>query len=223
MTPVESPIRVLLVDDDPLVLAGLRLLLRASGRIDVVGQVDDGDQVLDAVQGHRPDVVLMDLRMPRMDGIQATLAVRSLPQPPHVIVLTTWDVDDAVVRSIEAGASGFLLKTASPDEIVSALQSVVEGDAVLSPRSTRQLLDQWDTRDAEQRREAESRMAALSQREREVAAAVGEGLTNAQAGRKLFMAEATVKAHISSIQNKVDARNRVMIAVLAERAGLLRP
>lgn len=222
MNPVESPIRVLLVDDDPLVLAGLRLLLRASGRIDVVGEVQDGDQVLAAVHAHRPDVVLMDLRMRRMDGIAATSKVRSLPEPPHVIVLTTWDVDDAVVRSIEAGASGFLLKTASPDEIISALHSVVEGDAVLSPRSTRQLLDQWDTRDNEQRREAGTRMAALSDREREVAVAVGQGLTNAQAGQKLFMAEATVKAHISSIQNKVDARNRVMIAVLAERAGLLR-
>lgn len=219
---MESPIRVLLVDDDPLVLAGLRLLLRASGRIDVVGEVQDGDQVLAAVHAHRPDVVLMDLRMRRMDGIAATSKVRSLPEPPHVIVLTTWDVDDAVVRSIEAGASGFLLKTASPDEIISALHSVVEGDAVLSPRSTRQLLDQWDTRNNEQRREAEARMAALSDREREVAVAVGQGLTNTQAGQKLFMAEATVKAHISSIQNKVDARNRVMIAVLAERAGLLR-
>lgn len=219
---MESPIRVLLVDDDPLVLAGLRLLLRASERIHVVGEVQDGDQVLDAVHAHRPDVVLMDLRMRRMDGIDATRRVRSLPEPPHVIVLTTWDVDDAVVRSIEAGASGFLLKTASPDEIVSALHCVVEGDAVLSPRSTRQLLDQWDTRDNEQRREAGTRMAALSDREREVAVAVGQGLTNAQAGQKLFMAEATVKAHISSIQNKVDARNRVMIAVLAERAGLLR-
>lgn len=222
MVSVEPPIRVLLVDDDPLVLAGLRLLLRSSDRIEVVGSALDGDEVLDAVGHHRPHVVLMDLRMRRTDGIAATATVRSLPEPPHVIVLTTWDVDDAVVRSIEAGASGFLLKTASPGEIISAIRAVVAGDAVLSPRSTRRLLDQWSTVDSEQRRAAESRMATLSDREREVAAALGEGLTNAQASRKLFMAEATVKAHVASIQNKLDARNRVMIAVLAERAGLLR-
>ena len=137
----DRPHRVLIVDDDPLVRSGLRLILTSDGDIDVVGEAGDGDEVVGAVQAHGPDVVLMDLRMARTDGIAATAAVRALPRPPHVIALTTWDVDDAVLRSIRAGAAGFLLKSASPEEIKGAVRSVVAGDAVLSPRSTRQVLD----------------------------------------------------------------------------------
>ncbi len=216
------PIRVLLVDDDPLVRAGLVLLFASVDDIEVVGEAGDGDEVVAAVRDHRPDVVLMDLRMPRVDGIVATQRVRTLPEPPHVIALTTWDVDDAVLRSLQAGASGFLLKTAPPKEIVWAIRSVVEGDAVLSPRSTRQLLDHLG-RDAAlgARRAAASAMAGLTDREREVAVAVGLGLSNAEIGQRLFLAPATVKTHLGSIQAKLDVGNRVGIAVLAERAGLL--
>ena len=216
-----SSIRVLLVDDDPLVRSGLRLMLAGFSDVDVMGEVGDGTGVLDAVQRSRPDVILMDLRMPGLDGIAATQAVRQIPDPPNVIVLTTWDVDDAVVRSIEAGATGFLLKSASPQEIVTAIRASMDGDAVLSPRSTRQLLDQWGQRDDRARQSAATALEALTERERDVAVAVAHGLTNTEVGQRVHVAEATVKAHLSSIQTKLGVRNRVMVAVLAERAGLL--
>ncbi|MFH5821583.1 response regulator [Georgenia sp. AZ-5] len=219
----QRPHRVLLVDDDPLVRSGLRLILTSDEDMDVVGEAGDGDEVVGAVQAHAPDVVLMDLRMPRTDGITATRAVRALPHPPHVIALTTWDVDDAVLRSIQAGAAGYLLKSASPDEIKSAVRAVVAGDAVLSPSSTRQVLDHL-TRDGGDaaRREAVATMALLSQREREVVVAVAHGLSNADIGRRLYVSEATVKSHLAAAQAKLGLRNRVEVAVLAERAGLLR-
>lgn len=218
-----EPHRILLVDDDPLVRSGLRLLLTSDPQIEVVGEAADGDEVVEATQRHGPDVVLMDLRMPRVDGIAATRAVRALPRPPQVIALTTWDVDDAVLRSLEAGAEGFLLKSASPAEIISAVKAVVAGDAVLSPRSTRQVLDHY-TRDGSQqaRQEAEAAMAGLTEREQEVAIAVGQGLSNGEAAERLFVSAATVKAHLAAIQSKLGVRNRVQVAVHAERAGLLR-
>lgn len=218
------PIRVLLVDDDPMVRTGLRFLLDSAEDLAVAGEAGDGAAALAAVRAHQVDVVLMDLRMPGGDGITATAAIRRLPDPPHVIALTTWDVDDAVMASLNAGASGFLLKTAAPGEIIGAIRSVMAGDAVLSPRSTRQLLDQLGRDSAvAQRRAAAAAVAALTPREREVAVAVGHGLTNAAIGAQLFLAEATVKAHIATIQTKLAVANRVGIAVLAERAGLLRP
>lgn len=221
--PQTRPHRVLLVDDDPLVRSGLRLILTSDGDIDVVGEAGDGDEAVAATQAHGPDVVLMDLRMPRMDGIAATGAVRALPGPPHVIALTTWDVDDAVLRSIQAGAVGFLLKSASPAEIKGAVRAVMAGDAVLSPRSTRQVLDHLarDAGDVERRAAAES-MAVLSPREREVLVGVGRGHTNAEIGRRLFVSEATVKTQVAAALAKLGLRNRVEAAVLAERAGLLR-
>src|SRR5690606_10159707 len=155
--------RVLLVDDDALVRTGLRLILGSAGDIDVVGEVGDGDEAVTAVQAHAPDVVLMDLRMARTDGIAATRAVRALPGAPHVIALTTWDVDDAVLRSLDAGAAGFLLKSAGPAEIIGAVRAVVAGDAVLSPRSTRQLLDHLAADEAAaERRAAATAIARLS-------------------------------------------------------------
>ncbi len=216
------PIRVLVVDDDPMVRMGLTFLLDSVDDIDVAAEAGDGDEVLAHARAGGIDVVLMDLRMPRMSGLTATAHVRALPHPPHVIVLTTWDVDDAVMGALEAGASGFLLKTAAPAEIVGAIRAVMAGDAVLSPRSTRQLLDQLRRDPALARRRAAGRaVATLTDRERQVAAAVGRGLTNAAIGAELFLAEATVKAHISTIQTKLGATNRVQVAVLAERAGLL--
>ena len=218
-----EPYRILLVDDDPLVRSGLRLLLTSDPQIEVVGEAADGNEVVEAAQRHAPDVILMDLRMPRMDGIEATRAVRALPRPPQVIALTTWDVDDAVLRSLDAGAEGFLLKSASPAEIISAVKAVVAGDAVLSPRSTRQVLDHY-TRDGNRRakQEAEAAVAELTEREQEVAIAVGQGLSNAEAAERLFVSTATVKAHLATIQSKLGVRNRVQVAVHVERAGLLR-
>ena len=217
------PIRVLLVDDDPLVRTGLRFLLDSAHDLQVVAEAGDGDEAIAAARAQAVDVVLMDLRLGRVDGITATRGVRALPHPPQVIALTTWDVDDAVVGAVAAGASGFLLKTSAPGEIIGAIRSVVAGDAVLSPRSTRQLLDRFGREDASDQRDAARRaVASLTDREREVAAAVGRGLTNAGIGAELYLAEATVKAHVATIQAKLGAPNRVGIAVLAERAGLLR-
>ena len=214
--------RVMLVDDDPLVRTGLRLMLESADDLSVVAEAGEGGEALALARGQAIDVVLMDLRMPGVDGIAATRGVRALPSPPQVIALTTWDVDDAVMAALGAGAAGFLLKTSSPAEIIGAIRSVVAGDAVLSPRSTRQLLDQLRRDPAlEQRRAAERAFAALTDRERDVAAAVGRGLTNAAIGGELYLSEATVKTHIAAIQAKLGVANRVMVAVLAERAGLL--
>ena len=218
------PARVMLVDDDPLVRTGLRFLLDSTDDLTVVAEAGDGDEAVSTQQTTPVDVVLMDLRMPRVDGITATRQLRVLPHPPQVIALTTWDVDDAVVAALDAGASGFLLKTSSPQEILSAIRATLVGDAVLSPRSTRQLLDHLARDSAsEQRREAEQAVGTLTEREREVAAAAGRGLTNKEIGGELYLAEATVKAHLSTIQTKLGVANRVNVAVLAERAGLLRP
>src|SRR5690606_7803725 len=215
--------RILLVDDDPLVRSGLRLLLSSDPGIAVVGEAGDGDEVVEAVQRHHPDVVLTALRMPRMDGIAATRAVRALPDPPQVIALTTWDVDDAVLRSLDAGAEGFLLKTASPAEIIGAVRAVRAGDAILSPRSTRQLLDHYRrSEDRSAREKAAGALAELTERERAVAAAVGHGLSNAEIAARLYVSAATVKAHLAAVQTKLGLRNRVQVAVYAERAGLLR-
>ncbi|MGJ6980359.1 response regulator [Aestuariimicrobium soli] len=215
-------IRVLLVDDDPLVCAGLRLLLSSAPDLQVVGEVHDGDEVVAATAAHRPHVVLMDLRMARVNGVEATRAVRALPDPPQVIALTTWDVDDALVRTLAAGASGYLLKSAEPMAIIEAVRTVVRGEAVLSPKSTRQLLDHLDQGDpSAARHEAARAMNSLTEREREVVIRMAEGLTNAAIGASLYLSEATVKTHLSAAQTKLGVRNRVELAVLAERAGLL--
>ncbi|HIZ35327.1 MAG TPA: response regulator transcription factor [Candidatus Ruania gallistercoris] len=220
---MSRPHRVLLVDDDAMVRTGLRLILQSADDIEVVAEASDGDEVVPAVHAHHPDVVLMDLRMARMDGVAATQEVRALPEPPQVVVLTSWDVDDAVLRSLVAGAAGFLLKSAGPTDIVGAVRAVAAGDAVLSPQSTRRVLDHiaQDSCDAERRR-AEELTVLLSDRERDVTVAVGNGLGNAEIARQLYVSEATVKTHLAAAQHKLGARNRVEVAVLAERAGLLR-
>ena len=221
---MSRPHRVLLVDDDAMVRTGLRLILQSADDIEVVAEASDGDEVVPAVQAHSPDVLLMDLRMARMDGVAATEAVRTLPDPPQVVVLTSWDVDDAVLRSLVAGAAGFLLKSAGPAEIVGAVRAVAAGDAVLSPQSTRRVLDHIAQEScATERRRAEGLAVTLSDRERDVTVAVGLGLSNAEIARRLYVSEATVKTHLAAAQGKLGARNRVEVAVLAERAGLLRP
>lgn len=199
-------------------------MLESADDLEVVGEAGDGGGVVASVRANRPDVVLMDLRMPGVDGITATGAVRALAEAPQVIALTTWDVDDAVVRSLDAGAAGFLLKSASPDEIMGAIRSVHLGDAVLSPRSTRRLLDHLAHQDAaDSAADARAAVNGLSERERSVAAAVGRGLSNAAIAQELFISEATVKTHLAAAQAKLGVRNRVGVAVIAERAGLLRP
>ena len=215
-------VRVLLVDDDPLVRAGLRLMLGGAPDIEIVGEASDGTRVLPLVDRHRPDVVLMDIRMPELDGLAATEALRRRPDPPEVIVLTTFNADDHVLRALRAGAAGFVLKDTPPAEILDAVRKVAAGDPVLSPAVTRQLMEHAAGTAADTRRtRARERITALNDREREVAVAVGRGLANAEIAARLFMSVATVKTHVSRILAKLDLNNRVQIALLAHDAGLL--
>jgi DNA-binding NarL/FixJ family response regulator len=217
---VTSPIRVVLVDDDALVRAGLRMILSSAQDLAVVGEVGDGSQAVQAVREHRPDVVLMDIRMPEMDGISATQRLRELPEPPQVIVLTTFHLDEYVLRALRVGASGFLLKDTPPAEIVHAVRLVAAGEAMLSPSVTRTLLAHvGDSEVNERRAMATARLALLTDREREVAVAVGAGASNAEIAAQLYMSEATVKAHVSRLLTKLDAANRVQIAILVHDAG----
>jgi DNA-binding NarL/FixJ family response regulator len=214
--------RVLLVDDDPLVRAGLAMILSSAEDLEVVGEAGDGADAVQAVRAHRPDVVLMDIRMPRLDGLAATEAVTALNPAPKVIVLTTFDLDDYVFRALGAGASDFLLKDTPPRELVHAVQVVANGDAMLSPAVTRRLITHFSANGAAgQQRAALDRLEVLTDREREVLVAVGRGLSNAEIGRQLFMSEATVKAHVSRVLTKLDLSNRVQVAILAHDAGLL--
>ncbi|MCL6732137.1 response regulator [Streptomyces neyagawaensis] len=217
-----TPIRLLLVDDDPLVRAGLSFMLGGADDIEIVGEAADGAEVDALVDRARPDVVLMDIRMPTVDGLSATERLRRHPDAPQVVVLTTFHADDQVLRALRAGAAGFVLKDTPPAEIVDAVRRVAAGDPVLSPAVTRQLMEHAagaapDTR----RTTARSRVAALNDREREVAVAVGRGASNAEIAAELFMSVATVKTHVSRILAKLDLNNRVQIALLTYDAGLL--
>ena len=216
-----GPIRVLLVDDDGLVRSGLRMMLAGAAQLAVVGEAEDGRGVLPAVDRHHPDVVLMDIRMPRLDGIAATRLLRAQPRPPAVIVLTTFDADELVVRALQAGAAGFLLKDAAPADIVRAIESVHAGDGTLSPAIARRLiaLVAGDHGEATRREQARQRLASLTPREYEVATAVGRGLSNADIAGQLHMSTATVKAHVSRLLVKLDVHNRVQIALLVQRAA----
>ena len=211
---------MLLVDDDALVRAGLRMILSSADDLEVVGEVDDGARAVAAVREYRPDVVLMDIRMPEMDGITATAALRRLDAPPQVIVLTTFQADEQVLSALRVGASGFLLKDTPPAEILNAVRLVAAGDAMLSPSVTRTLLSHFgDAEATERRRAAAQRLATLTDREREVALAVGSGASNAEVAASLFMSEATVKAHVSRLFTKLDVTNRVHIAIVVHDAG----
>jgi DNA-binding NarL/FixJ family response regulator len=213
-------VRVLLVDDDPLVRAGLRMILATAEDLEVVGEVDDGARAVAAVLKHRPDVVLMDIRMPEMDGITATAAVRRLDSPPQVVVLTTFQADEQVMSALRAGAAGFLLKDTPPAEIMSAVRLVASGEAMLSPSVTRTLLSHLgDAQASERRRNATQRLAMLTDRERQVAVAVGSGASNAEVATSLFMSEATVKSHVSRLLTKLDVANRVHIAIVVHDAN----
>ncbi len=213
--------RVLLVDDDALVRAGLRMILESTDDLDLVGEAGDGADAVDAVQRCRPDVVLMDIRMSRTDGLAATEAVRALPDPPAVIVLTTFDLDDHVFRALEAGAAGFLLKDTPPLDLLQGIRVVAAGDSMLSPSVTRRLIDHVaDDARSERRQQALALVGQLTEREREVLVEVGRGSSNADIGRTLFLSEATVKAHVSRLLLKMGATNRVQLAITALDAGL---
>jgi len=219
VTSVSRQIGVLIVDDDALVRAGLKMMLDGADGIAVVGEASDGDEVSAAVDRHHPDLVLMDLRMPRVSGITATSRLRARPNPPEVVILTTFDADEDVLRALRAGASGFLLKDAPPAQIIEAIHKVVAGDPMLSPRITRRLMNRAvaDSGACEQARAA---LAALTAREYEVVIGVAKGQTNAEIAAELYMSVATVKAHISRILVKLRLGNRTQIALLGHDADL---
>jgi DNA-binding NarL/FixJ family response regulator len=213
-------VKVLLIDDDPLVRAGLRMILSSAEDVQVVGEANDGVRAAAAVREHRPDVVLMDIRMAEMDGITATAVLRQLDPPPQVIVLTTFQADEQVMNALRAGASGFLVKDTPPAEIINAVRLVAAGEAILSPSVTRTLLSHFnDAQASERHRTAAQQLAMLTDREREVAAAIGAGASNAEVAAALFMSEATVKAHVSRLFTKLDVASRVQIAILVHDAA----
>ncbi|MFE7440837.1 response regulator [Streptomyces chartreusis] len=217
-----TAIRLLLVDDDPLVRAGLSFMLGGADDIEIVGEASDGSEVEALVDRTRPDVVLMDIRMPSVDGLTATERLRGRKDAPQVVLLTTFHADDQVLRALRAGAAGFVLKDTPPAEIVAAVRRVAAGDPVLSPTVTRQLMDHAAGSAADTRRtRARARLTVLNDRERDVAVAVGRGLPNADIATELFMSVATVKTHVSRVLAKLDLNNRVQIALLAYDAGLL--
>lgn len=220
MAAVADLTRVLIVDDDPLVRAGLTMILAGTDDLRVVGEASDGSEVPAAVGAFAPDVVLMDIRMPRVDGLAATEALRRRPAPPEVIVLTTFDADEYVLRALRAGAGGFLLKDTPPAEIVRAIRRVAAGDPMLSPAVTRQLIAHVAEAGVDARKtRAVGLLAQLSPREREVAEAVGRGASNAEIATELFMSVATVKAHVSRVLTRLGLNNRVQLALLAHDAG----
>jgi len=219
--------RILITDDDALVRAGLALMLGGAPDVEVVAEAAHGAEALAALRGsadrgERIDLVLMDLRMPVMDGIAATAAIRDLPDPPKVIVLTTFDADEYVVRALAAGANGFLLKDTPPAEIVAAIGKVEAGEPMLSPAITTQLIRQVTDNAPDGRSESALELVGtLTDRERDVALAVGHGSSNAEIAEQLHLSIATVKAHISHLFLKLEATNRVQVAICMHDAGLL--
>ncbi len=215
---VDVVVRVLVVDDDAMVRSFLRQILTKRG-IDVVAEAADGDEVVPAVQAHHPDVVLMDLRMERMDGVRATAAVVGLPDPPGVVAMTSFDTESTILDAVHAGAAGFLAKDAGPDELVAAVEAVASGDGALSPRAARVVMEQVAAAPtARGRREAQDQLALLTDRELEIARCAAEGLSNIEIAGRLYLGEATVKTHLGKACQKLGV-NRVRLALLVDRAS----
>jgi len=212
----------MLVDDQELVRAGLDMMLAGVDGVEVVGQAADGLTAVRLAAECRPDVVLMDIRMPVMDGLEATRVLHSRPSPPAVVVLTTFDADDHVLRAVAAGADGFLLKDTPPGDIVGAIRTVAAGDAMLSPSATRSLVSRLRSTSATDRTtSAADRLTVLTERELEVAVCVGRGLSNSEIASELYLSIPTVKSHVSRLLTKLDATNRVQVAMVVHDAGLV--
>jgi DNA-binding NarL/FixJ family response regulator len=223
-TSGRTPIRVLLADDQALVRSGFKVLLDAEDDITVVGEAATGIAAVERARATRPDVVLMDIRMPEMDGIKATSEIartRGLDQV-RVLILTTYETDAYVFEALQGGASGFLLKDAGPAELLHAIRVVAAGDALLAPRITRRLIAQF-TAERVATRVAEDRLSVLTQREREVLALVGQGLSNDEIGATLFLSPATARTHVSHAMAKLGARDRAQLVVVAYQTGLVSP
>ena len=211
--------RLLIVDDDPLVRSALTFMLGGQPDLEVVGEAGDGREGVTRAAELKPDVVLMDIRMPRLNGLDATRRLLASDDPPRVIVLTTFDADEYVVEALAAGADGFLLKDTPPPEVVDAIRKVAQGDPMLSPAVTRSLIRRVAT--STRSPAAVARLGELTDREREVALAVGRGLSNAEIAAELYLSVATVKAHVSRLFDKLDVTNRVQIAMCVHDAGLI--
>jgi DNA-binding NarL/FixJ family response regulator len=215
--------KVLLVDDEALVRTGLRMILSAQPDIDVVGEVTDGDEAVPAVRQLRPDVVLMDIRMARMNGVDATRAVLAEPDAPRVVVLTTFDHDEYIYEALRAGASGFLLKSAPPEELTDAVRVVAAGDAVLQPSVTRRVVEAFAAGRTEPAQPADPAMSALTEREMEVFRMMARAMSNAEIAAALHIGETTAKTHVAHILMKLDLRDRAQAVVRAYESGVVRP
>jgi len=214
-----SHLRVVIADDQPMMRAGFRAVLEATGDIEVVGEASTGEEAVDAATRQNPDVVLMDIRMPGMDGIEAT---RRLPRQ-RVLILTTFGLDEYIIDALRAGASGFLLKDAPTQDVVDAVRSVAAGDAVLSPAVTRQLLDQVGRRLPAAVSRSPGALTELTDREQQVLRMIAAGLSNAEIAKALVLSEATVKSHVSSLLGKLGLRDRVQAVIYAYETGLIAP
>ncbi|MGC4814804.1 response regulator [Micromonospora sp. DT228] len=214
-------IRVLIADDQALLRAGFRALLDSDPQIEVVAEAEDGERAVAAAAVHRPDVVLMDIRMPKLDGIAATRQVLAAADPPHVLILTTYDTDENVFDALEAGAVGFLVKDTPPAQLLEAVRSAVRGGAVISPSTTRRLVDHLVAARLRRDRPAPPALAALTGREREVLGLIARGCSNREIAGRLHIAELTAKTHVSRVLTKLAVESRVQAAVVAYETGLV--
>jgi len=217
------PVRVLLADDQPLLRTGFRMVLGAQTDLDIVGEAGDGVEAVELARRLLPDVVLMDVRMPRMDGVAATRAIVGGRLPVRVLVLTTFDLDEYVVGALRAGASGFLAKDVPADDLVSAIRTVAAGEAVVAPRILKRLLDRFAESLPDPAAGPPAVLATLTDREREVLVQVARGLSNAEIAQKLSVSETTIKTHVGHVLTKLGLRDRVQAVVLAYESGLVRP
>ena len=217
-----TPVRVLIVDDDDLMRAGLRSVLASDDSVQVVGEVGDGGVAVQSTRDHWPDVVLMDIRMPGLDGIAATREVLAASPDVKVVILTTFEEDDYIFGALNAGASGFLLKRTRPEELIAAIQTIAAGDSLLSPSVTRRVIDRM-AREPPLAGSSSSRLDALTPREREVLELVARGLSNGEIATTLFVEESTVKSHVKRILMKLGLRDRVQAVIFAYESGVTRP
>lgn len=221
-SPAQDVIRVLVVDDQSMIRGGFEALLNSQDGIEVVGTAEDGSGITEVVGRTRPDVVLMDIRMPIMDGVETTRQLVASDNPARVLVLTTFDLDEYVYNALKAGAAGFLLKDAKPDDLLSAIRSVARGDSVVAPSATKRLLAQVIPHlPSGSPSEPDRRLEVLTDREREVLVEIAGGATNAEICRKLYMAEGTVKTHVGRLLSKLECRDRVGLVLLAYETGLV--
>lgn len=213
-----GPIRVVVADDQSMVRAGFRMLLSGEADIEVVAEAANGREAVDAAARHRPDVVLMDIRMPELDGLEATRRILAGPQPPRILVLTTFDLDEYIYEALAAGASGFVLKDDPPEQLIGAVRTVARGEALLSPAVTRRVISRFTRMPA---RTVPRGYDELTPREQEIVRLVATGLSNAEIGGRLHISETTVKTHVTHVLQKLDLRDRVQVVVMAYRSGLV--